>query len=136
MFQQPVANFVVSGAEDVTDFTGDSQVNILYLTFMMNEHDIVVKQKYVVNFYSELNKECHEVADEGRPPRLVKVITQLESITIVMLVREVDNSDEDKVKHGKEAKPYDCFADGSRYWNAHPVCKPQALYQQTEDNGA
>ena len=90
---------------------------------MMNKHDIVVKQEYVVYFHRQLDQEGHEVADEARAPRFVKVIIKLESIAIIMLVCEVDDSDEDKVKHCEEAKPDDCFANWAWYWNAHPVCK-------------
>jgi len=81
---------------------------------MVDEQNVLIKQKDVDKNDYQLDKKCQEVPNKTTWAWFFKIVVKLEKITCHVLACKVYNWDKQEIKDCKKSKPCKCFRQYSR----------------------
>lgn len=92
----------------------NSHINVVDSCIIVDKYDVIVEHKDVEYEHSKLNKEGHEEANKSWRLRLFIVIVQLEEVSIQILIRHIDDTNQKEVQACGHTIPCNEFAHTNR----------------------
>lgn len=83
---------------------------------MVDKNDVVIEKVNVYQRNESVGDEGEEVSNKAWTVSFVKIIEKFEKVTVLVLICDVNDSNQSKIEYAKEAVPGKSFAQKS--WEA------------------